>query len=114
MKFDCIDGVGNGGINVFLAKHGLADLPQDTSILAPDEVVRITAVLHAEEMIYEKLAYRKDKSLETVASFMDMVQRRPTDAARLMDIASSRQSLDANLIEAIADNPSPALVDGLL
>lgn len=114
MKFDCIDGVGNGGINVFLAKHGLADLPRDTSVLAADEVIRITAVLHAEEVIYEKLAYRKDKSLEIVASFMDMIQRRPTDAARLMDIASSRQSLDASLVETIADSPSPALAEGLL
>lgn len=114
MQFDAIDGIGNGGMNAALKRCGLPELPRDNSDMDPEQTIRITAALHAEEFIYTHINYRKDKSGETFAAFMDLIQRRPADTERILGYARKRQSIDVELMEEMLGNAAGALEVGIL
>ena len=111
MRFDGLDNqykklaasVRNAGFESYL------DVPDGSQ-----EALILTAVIYAEDMVFERFCYHPHAKGKEVKSLYKYIAKNPTLAYRIMEIAKARYSLDAGLIAQTLELENTTLESGVL
>jgi hypothetical protein len=86
----------------------------DLKNVSDENALRFTALLYAEQAVFEKFNYHADSKNGNVLSLYRFVEENPTQAYRIMGVAKQRYSLDVGLIRGVLETNTPALETGVL
>lgn len=113
MRLDCLDNQYNK-ILVSLKKTGVPLEYDDLKEISDDDVLRYSALLHAEDMVFTHFNYHPDYRNGKVDELYRYVEENPTQSSRIMEVAKQRYSLNVALIKAVLESAAPALETGVL
>jgi hypothetical protein len=113
MRLDCLDNQYNK-ILMSLRKTGVTIASDDLKEISDEDVLRYSALLHAEDKVFTNFHYHKDYKNGKVDGLYRYVEENPTQASRIMGVAKQRYSLDVALIKAVLASEAPALETGVL
>lgn len=103
--------------------HKIARSLKDTGVtinhgalddISEADVLRYSALLHAENVTFERFGHHEDYKNGKVSELYRYVGENPSQASRIMEVAKQRYSLDVSLIETVLGTDVPALESGVL
>jgi len=113
MRYNCADNR-FGKLEDSLSKAGIEVTRGELRSASDDEILRFSALLYAEDLIFYRFIYHPDYKTTKLASLYKYVEENPVLASRIMEVAVERYSLDAELIKAVLETETPVLETGVL
>jgi hypothetical protein len=113
MRLDCLDNQYNK-ILASLKKTGMSLEYDDLKEISDEDVLRYSALLYAEDMVFKHFNYHADYKNGNVDGLYRYVEENPTQSSRIMEVAKQRYSLNVALIKEVLESAAPALETGVL